>query len=58
MSITIYQRDLLTPSQQAESKDEPNYDENLAGVDVPGIVVLLRMVAGRYREIFILSEKR
>lgn len=61
--IEVYQRDLLTQEQQTQFAGLPNYDANVAGVDLP-FKIRLESRLGRlvgidgFGELVILSRKR
>ena len=57
MSVDIYQRDLLTPSQAKSYPPLPNDRQNVASVQMPLNVWFANTFTGKYAELYILSEK-
>ena len=60
VSIEIKQQDLLTKEQKSSANfnTKPNYDANVASVELPKDAIFKNIVYGAYSELIILSEKR
>ena len=55
--INIKRHDLYLPDERERYADFPNYNSDLASIKIPSLAYWLRLVMGRYQDLYIVSPE-